>query len=90
MGADIRDYVLATPMPKVEYMKVKYKHIPDDIKQRYNLQDKLTDNDYIYICIKKDMYGLNQATILAYYNIQKKLKPFGYAPIIVTCHWRQL
>ena len=34
---DINDYFLATPMEKSEYMKVKSKHILDDIKQRYNL-----------------------------------------------------
>ena len=84
MGADISDYFLATPMKTPEYMKVKYSHIPDDIKQLYNLQEKVTANGYIYIRIKKGMYGLKQAAILAYDNLQKNLKPFGYAPVIGT------
>ena len=30
------------------------------------------------------MYGLNQAAILAYDNLQVNLKPFGYEPVIGT------
>jgi len=32
MSADIKDHFLATPMNKPEYMKVKYKYIPEDIR----------------------------------------------------------
>ena len=40
-------------MTKAEYMKVQYKHLPEDIKLRYNLQDKVTSDNYVYIQIKK-------------------------------------
>ena len=49
MTADIKDYFLATPMAQAEYMKVKYKHISEDIKKQYNLSEKVTKHDYIYI-----------------------------------------
>ena len=65
-------------------MKVQYKHLPDNIKLQYNLQEKVTANNYVYIKIKKEMHGLKQAAILAYDNLQKSLKPFGYAPLIGT------
>ena len=84
MTADIKDYFLATPMNKSEYMKVQYKYLPDDIELQYNLQEKVTANNYIYIKIKKGMYGVRQAAIMAYNNLQKSLKPFGYAPLIST------
>ena len=71
-------------MDKAEYMKVKYSHIPADVKTHYNLQDKVTTHGYIYIRIKKGMYGLKQAAILAYDNLQKNLKPFGYSPVVGT------
>ena len=58
MSADIKDYFLATPMAKAEYMNVQYRHIPEDIRIWYNLQDKVTKDNYIYIQIKKGMYGL--------------------------------
>ena len=65
-------------------MKVKYKHIPDDIRLMYNFKNKVTSDNFIYIKIKKGMYGLKQAAILAYENLQSNLKPFGYAPVIGT------
>ena len=58
MTADIKYYFLATPMDKPEYMKVHIKHIPEDITLKYNLHTKVTSNDYVYIKIKKVMYGL--------------------------------
>ena len=62
-------------------MKVKYSNIPLDIRTRYNLDQKVTNNGYLYIKIKKGMYGLRQAAILAYEYLQKTLKPYGYAPV---------
>ena len=53
MGADISDYFLAAPMKKAEYMQVRYKHIPTDIKEQYNLKDKVTAHGYIYISTSK-------------------------------------
>ena len=40
MTDDIKDYFLATPMAKAEYMKVQYKHLPEDIHKLYNLDEK--------------------------------------------------
>ena len=84
MTADIKDYFLATPMDRPEYTKVLYKHLPADIKQKYNLRTKVTSNNYIYIRIKKGIYGLKQAAILAYDNLQWRLKPFGYTHVTGT------
>ena len=84
MLADITDYFLATPMTMAEYMKVEYNYIPHGIIEQYNLQDKVTTDGYVYIHIEKGMYGLKQATILAYENFKKSLKPHGYAPVIGT------
>ena len=72
MSADLKDFFLATPMEGDEYMKVKYKHFPADIRRRYNLQEKVTASDHIFIKIKRGMYGLKQAAILAYDN-QKRI-----------------
>ena len=40
--ADIKDYFLATPMENPEYMKVRYKYIPEDIRRKYSLDLKVT------------------------------------------------
>ena len=84
MSADIKDYFLATPMKNCEYMKVQYKHIPLDIRHQYNLEQKVTADNCIYIRIKKGMYGLKQAAILAYTQLKEKLLPHGYTPVTGT------
>ena len=71
-------------MAQAEYMKVQYKHIPEDIRQLYNLDKKVTNDNCIYIKIKKGMYGLKQAAVLAYNQLKTNLKPAGYTPIIGT------
>ena len=58
MLVDIKDHFLATPMKNLEYMQVKYQHIPINICQQYNLDSKLVQNDLICIRIKKGMLGL--------------------------------
>ena len=46
-------------------MKVKYKYFPENIRNRYELDKKVTPDGYIFIRIKRGMYGLKQAAILA-------------------------
>ena len=84
ISADIKNYFLVTPMAQAEYMKVQYKHISEDIRQQYNLQEKVTSDNCIYIRIKKGMYGLKQAAILAYNQLKQNLLPRGYYPVIGT------
>ena len=64
-----------------EYMKVHYNHFPQDIREQYNLKDKVSSDGYIYIKIKKGMYGLKAAALLAYTQLVNTLKDFGYQPI---------
>ena len=53
---DLKYIFLHTEMKESEYMKVNYKYFPEDIIRKYNLTDKV-HNGYIYMKIKKDMYG---------------------------------
>ena len=84
MSADLKDFFLATPMDGEEFMKVHYKHFPADIRERYKLDQKVTDNGCIYIKIKRGMYGLKQAAVLAYRELKKNLATHGYHPITGT------
>ena len=62
-------------------MKIHIKNFPPDIIEYYNLNEKVTQDGYIFIRIKKGMYGLKQAALLGYENLVKNLKPHGYHPI---------
>ena len=80
MSCDLKDFFLATPMKHPEYMRIHYKHFPADIREKYNL-DELVVNDYIYVKIKRGMYGLKQAAVLAYDHLIDNLAEHGYAPV---------
>ena len=81
LSCDLKEFFLATPMLKPEYMKIHNKNIPQDIRDHYELDKLLSDDGYIYCKIKKRMYGLKQATILSFDNLFKKLSSHGYAPV---------
>ena len=65
-------------------MRIQWKHIPEDIRLQYNLSEKLTLDGYIYVKIKKGMYGLKQAAILAFDQLVANLSKNGYQPIADT------
>ena len=81
MSVDLKDFFLQSNMTEPEYMRLPYKWFPQDIIQQYNLEEKVSKDGYIYIKIKCGMYRLRQATILAYKQLVKNLKPYGYYPI---------
>ena len=61
-------------------MRVHIKYFPEDIIKKYNLKP-LIFNDHIYVKIKKGMYGLKQAAVLAFYQLSDLLKAEGYYQI---------
>ena len=80
MSMDLKDHFLASPMDRPEYMKMHQKHIPPDIFHKYNLDQLVTKDGYVFIKIKKGMYGLKQAALLAYQKLVTNLAPHGYHP----------
>ena len=64
MCADARNFYLETPMERREYMRIRVELVPTAFMDKYNLHDKVK-NGYIYMEIRRGMYGLPQAGILA-------------------------
>jgi hypothetical protein len=79
MMMDITNYYLGTPLPTYEYMRLPISILPLDIIEKYKFTH-LVVNGWVYLEIRKGMYGLKQAGLLANQLLQKKLKPFGYHP----------
>jgi hypothetical protein len=79
MMMDIKNYYLGTPLPRFEYMKMLLSRFPEEIIQTYNL-NALAVNGWVYIEIRKGMYGLKQAVLLANQLLQTRLAPFEYYP----------
>ena len=68
-------------MLEAEYMRIPFKYFPADIIESYGLHKLKAEDGYVYIKIKKGMYGLKQAAILAYENLVSNLSKHGYKPI---------
>ena len=95
MTLDIADFYLCTPLKRKEYLKMKLTNFPDSVIEHYKLQQKATPNGYVYVAIKKGMYGLPQAGILAQALLEKRLNAAGYkqslhTPGLWTHQWRPI
>ena len=77
MMIDISNFYLNSILPDKEYMQLPTRIIPPIIQQQYNLPP-ITSNGNTYICIRKGMYGLKQAGVLAYNELRAHLTPYGF------------
>ena len=55
---DINDFHPNTLMPRYEYMRLKLEDLPKDFIEEYKLRDKVIKDGYVYVKIRKGMYGL--------------------------------
>jgi hypothetical protein len=79
MMMDINNYYLGNRLPRFEYMKMPLSRFPEEIIQKYNLHALAVDG-WVYIEIRKGVYGLKQAGLLANQLLQSRLATFGYYP----------
>jgi hypothetical protein len=79
MTMDKNNNYMGTPLPRFEYMKMLLSRFSEEIAQNYNLNTLAVDG-WVYINIRKGMYGLKQAGLLANQLLKARLAPFGYYP----------
>jgi len=79
MTIDIKSFYLGTPMDFFQYIRVPQRFIPNEIKNEYNLV--LEPDGYTYFEIRRGMYGLKEAGIIAYKHLVKNLLPYGYTQL---------
>ena len=66
VGVNLKEYFSDSPINSPEFMYIRRKCFPGDISKQYNI-DAISDADgYLYIRIKKSMYGLKQSAVIAY------------------------
>ena len=73
MTIDISNFYLNTPVDMYEYMRMKLDMFPEDVIEEYNLRDRVEPNGYVYIEVRKGMYGLPQAGLLAQKLLEERL-----------------
>ena len=65
-------------MERYEYLKLKLSNIPAEIISLYNITEKATNNGHVYVEIRRGMYGLPQAGLIANELLEKRLATHGY------------
>jgi hypothetical protein len=79
MMLDIKNYYWGTPLPRYEYMRLSLSIIPDETITKDNLR-AVSVGGWVYLEIRKGMYGLKQAGLLANQLLQQRLAPYDYYP----------
>ena len=74
---------------------MKLTDFPDNVIDHYNLRQKATPDGFVYVAIKKGMYGLPQAGILAQELLEQRLNSHSYhqsryTPGLWTHDWRPI
>jgi hypothetical protein len=76
---DIKDFYLNTSMKRYKYMHLKLAEIPAEIIEGYKLREIVTDNGYVYYEIRKGMYSLPKAGLIAQELLEQCLFKVGYS-----------
>ena len=79
MTIDIKDFYLNTPMAQYKYMRLKLWGVHEDMTKHYNLEKKEKNDGYVYIEIRRGMYGLPQSGLLAQQLLKKRLNAEDYS-----------
>ena len=66
-------------MEQFEYMKLKLSNLPKDFIKEYDLTPKVDQNGYVSVEIRRRMYRLTQAGLLAQQLIKKLLNAKWYS-----------
>jgi hypothetical protein len=77
MVMDIENYYLGTHLPLYEYMRILLSIFHEEIVSKYNL-NALAFDGWVYIEIRRGMYSLKQAGLLANQILQKRMASFDY------------
>ena len=77
MCIDIKNFYLRTLLDIFEYMRIPLTMFPNHVAQQYQLLEK-ENNGFIYVEIRKAIYGLPQSGVLANKPLKKRLAPAGY------------
>ena len=81
---DLKDFYLNTPVERLEFLRIKIDHFPQDVVKHYSLNDLVYDNGYLMVSMQKGMDGLPHAVIIAQQLLKKCLKDKGYHQIKTT------
>ena len=83
MCIDVKSFYLCTPLDRYEYMKMPVSIFPEHIKKQYDMETN-AKGGFVYLEIRKAIYGLPQAGLLANKRLRERLAPEGFYEIAHT------
>ena len=78
MTMNLKEFYLNMPLKRFEYIKLRMSDVPKEIQKEYNLQEKATADGHIYVEVRRGMYGLPQAGLIAQEELEQRLNKNGY------------
>jgi len=75
---DIKNFYLNTHLEIYEYVRLKLPDVPDDMIEEYQLANNVTKDGFVYVEIRKGVYGLPQAGLSAQELLEKGLADKEY------------
>jgi hypothetical protein len=83
MCLDLKNFYLMAALDYYEYMKIPLALFPEWTKKQYNLDTQARDS-FVFLEIRRAVWGLPQAGILANKFLRKRLAPHGYYECVNT------
>ena len=88
MGLGIGNFYFGTTMAYLQYIHVHASFTTQEVMDQYSFT--VEAGGYVYLEIRKVMYGLKEAGIIAFTQLVQKLAPFRYESMKFTpdlwCH----
>jgi hypothetical protein len=75
---DLENFYLNTPMARYEYVRIHLKVFSPEVIQQYKLESLADEKGFVMCEIRKGIYGLPQAGILAKQLLKERLTLGGY------------
>ena len=89
MTLDLKDFYLMKPMKCYKFFRMKLELFPQDIIDLYNLQNKADHNGNVHCEVRRGMYGLPQASIIAQKLLEQCLLKAQYTQSkIMPGYWK--
>ena len=89
MTLNLKDFYLMTPMKRYEYFQMKLELFPQDIINLYDLWNKADHNGNVHCEVRRGMYGLPRAGIIAQELLKQRLLKAGYIQSkIMSGYWK--
>ena len=73
----LKNFYPGTPLNRYKYMKMPPSIFPKHVTKQYDLRNK-AKNGFIYLEIRRAIYGLPQAGALANKQLKEQLAPAAY------------